>query len=55
MPFLLLILLAALSLIITLFGYLFTSTTQPRTRNQQTAHQVHSYGNQRRRRVVKIK
>lgn len=53
MPFLLLILLAAISLIITLVGYLFTSTTQPRTRNQQTAHHVHSYGNQSRRRVVR--
>lgn len=51
MPFLLLLLLAAIGLVITLAGYLLTPRSQFQSRNQRTASQMGYYVNRSRRRA----
>src|SRR5947209_13813253 len=51
MPFLLLLLLAAIGLVITLAGYLLTPRSQFQSRNQRTASQMGYYANRNRRRT----
>src|SRR6266550_2671673 len=51
MPFLLLMLLAAIGLIITLIGYLLTPKTQVHSRNQRTGYRTDYYANRGGRRV----
>ena len=51
MPFLLLLLLAAIGLVITLAGYLLTPRNQLRPRNQRTPYQMDYYVNRGERQI----